>query len=160
TLLDGHFGVGDVQARRMGRSGRKQQRERQEWEQKPGCHPQEGHGGIPCPAHHTPEVTPSGDSDRGYLRQMRSRRKRARLVLMVAVAFATAGLGVTAYLTDAFRWLELRSIDARFSIRGERPKPPEVAVVAVDDTTFNELPIRWPFPRRYHARVIDNLKRA
>ena len=79
---------------------------------------------------------------------------------MVAVAFATAGLGVTAYLTDAFRWLELRSIDARFSIRGERPKPPEVAVVAVDDTTFNELPIRWPFPRRYHARVIDNLKRA
>ena len=33
-------------------------------------------------------------------------------------------------------------------------------VVAVDDKTFADLQLQWPFPRRWHARAIDRLRRA
>jgi adenylate cyclase len=32
-----------------------------------------------------------------------------------------------------------------------------VAVVGIDDETFSELNLQWPFPRRFHARLIDRL---
>jgi adenylate cyclase len=92
---------------------------------------------------------------------MRSRKKRARLALMVAVALTTAGAGVLAHETNVLRWLELQSVDARFGVRGERPAPSSVAVVAVDALTFSERPKdRWPYKRRLHAQAIDILKAA
>ncbi len=33
-------------------------------------------------------------------------------------------------------------------------------VVAVDDKTFADLQLQWPFPRRDHAQAIDRLRRA
>ena len=33
-------------------------------------------------------------------------------------------------------------------------------VVAVDDKTFADLQLQWPFPRRWHAQAIDRLRRA
>lgn len=92
---------------------------------------------------------------------MRPRRKRARLALMSIVAVAAAGAGIAAYQTHALRWLELRTVDARFALRGDRPAPRAVAVVAVDTTTFNDFPrIQWPYPRSMHARAIRILKAA
>jgi adenylate cyclase len=85
---------------------------------------------------------------------------------MAAVALLAAGFGVAARQTNLLRWLELQSIDARFSVRGARPAPRDVAVVAVDTRTFDQLldakgrPVHWPYPRRYHARVVRILKAA
>src|SRR3954447_7687369 len=92
---------------------------------------------------------------------MRSRRKRVRLALMTAVAVLAIGFGVVAYQQDLLRWLELQTVDARFSVRGDQPQPKGVAVVAIDDRTFSERPDdRWPFLRRRHARAIEILKEA
>ncbi|MEA2273008.1 MAG: adenylate cyclase [Solirubrobacteraceae bacterium] len=92
---------------------------------------------------------------------MRSRRKRARLAMMVAVALTTAGAGVAAHETNLLRWLELQSVDARFGVRGERPAPRGVAVVAVDARTFSERAgDQWPYKRRLHARAIQILQEA
>src|SRR5712671_303734 len=92
---------------------------------------------------------------------MRSRRKRARLALMTAVALLAIGFGVVAYQNDLLRWVELRSIDARFDLRGEQPVPKGVAIVAIDARTFSERPDdRWPFLRRRHAKAIQILKEA
>jgi adenylate cyclase len=33
-------------------------------------------------------------------------------------------------------------------------------VVAIDDDTFNDLGLQWPFPRSVHARLIDRLREA
>ncbi|HEU0317201.1 MAG TPA: adenylate/guanylate cyclase domain-containing protein, partial [Solirubrobacteraceae bacterium] len=55
---------------------------------------------------------------------------------------------------------ELQSVDARFSIRGSEPAPKDVALVLVDDNTFNDLGIQWPFPRHLHAAIIDRLVAA
>jgi adenylate cyclase len=92
---------------------------------------------------------------------MRLRRKRARFVLMAAVAIVAAVMGVVAHERHLLRWLEFQSIDARFEVRGKEPAPKGVAVVAVDARTFNERPSdRWPFLRRRHAKAIDILKAA
>jgi adenylate cyclase len=92
----------------------------------------------------------------------RAQRKVAALLVVAALA---GGLGELAYATHLLRRSELQTIDARFSIRGGRHPPREVVLVLIDDTTFAELtnrhlPSEFPFPRRYEARVIDNLRRA
>jgi adenylate cyclase len=79
---------------------------------------------------------------------------------MVAVAVAAAALGTFAYATHLMRALELQSVDARFSMRGTQERPDDIVVVQIDDRTFSELGVQWPFPRSLHARVIDRLRRA
>src|SRR5262249_41344826 len=54
---------------------------------------------------------------------------------------------------------ELSSVDTRFSIRGDEKPRSDIALVLIDDTTSRELPVRFPFPRSLHARVIDTLNR-
>ena len=92
--------------------------------------------------------------------------QRRKAALLIAVALIAAGLGTLAYTNHLLRRPEQETIDARFQIRGtERQRTVGFVLVNVDDTTFNyfrnrNLPSQWPFPRRYHARVIDELHRA
>jgi adenylate cyclase len=79
---------------------------------------------------------------------------------MLLVFFAAGGVALGAYATHLMRPLELLGVDARFGLRGTQERPAEIVVVQVDDRTFNELGIPWPFPRSLHARVIDRLRRA
>ena len=92
----------------------------------------------------------------------RARRRGAALLLVAALA---AGLGVLAYGVHLLRRSELQTIDTRFSIRGTRAAPNDVVLVLISNNTFAELTrdhlqSEFPFPRRYDARVIDNLRRA
>ena len=86
-------------------------------------------------------------------------RSRARRILFVGTALLVAALSVTLFLTDALRSPETGSVDRRFSVRPDPPQPDDVAVVAVDDKTFDELKEQWPFPRALHGQVIDRLRR-
>jgi adenylate cyclase len=88
---------------------------------------------------------------------MRSRHKRLRTILFLGVGLVLTGLGVLAYATDALKNLELDTVDARFSIRGERERPKDLVVVKIDDITFSETDERWPFRRSMHAKVIDRI---
>jgi adenylate cyclase len=87
-------------------------------------------------------------------------------VLLVCVAVLAGGLGVLAYATHLLRRPEQQTIDARFAIRGsEAHRTAGLVVVGVDEPTFDYfrnagLAARWPFPRRYDARVIERLRRA
>lgn len=90
--------------------------------------------------------------------------RRKALLLMVAALLAV-GIGVAAYSTNLLRRTELQTIDARFSIRGRQPTPTGVSLVAIDPATLEHVrdanpKVAYPFPRRYDARVIDNLRRA
>lgn len=88
-----------------------------------------------------------------------------RDVLLLGIGLLAAGLALLARDGNLLQRVEQQSVDARFEIRGAQRPNPQVALVLVDDTTFNQLRNRglhshWPFPRRYHARVIDRLHRA
>jgi adenylate cyclase len=75
------------------------------------------------------------------------------------------GIVLVAFGASLLKAFELSTVDARFSVRGTQPTPKDVAVVGVDDVTFSELRypngklVQWPFPRRFHARLINTLKR-
>jgi len=73
------------------------------------------------------------------------------------VGFGITGIWLVAYGTNVFEDLDLSSVDARFSIRGEEAPPPDVVVVKVDDVTFGELQKRWEDFRPFHAQVIRRL---
>lgn len=88
------------------------------------------------------------------------RRLRSRQTAFLAVGLLSAALALLAYATESFEGIELDIVDARFAVRGtERPQQ-EIVVVEVDDVTLDELDTRWPFPRSYHADLIDTLRRA
>ena len=79
---------------------------------------------------------------------------------LLVVALIAAGLAILAYGTNLMRSLELHSVDARFSVRGTQEQPSDIVFVKVDDRTFSQLGVQWPFPRSLHARVIDRLRAA
>jgi HD-GYP domain-containing protein (c-di-GMP phosphodiesterase class II) len=84
---------------------------------------------------------------------------RPRLRGALAVAFAAAALAVAAQETGLVDGLENDSLSARFSLRAAPPHR-DVVVVAIDDTTFSQLGIHWPFKRSLHGRVIERLHAA
>lgn len=91
-------------------------------------------------------------------------RKRKALLLVVAAILA-AGIGILAYATHLLRRTELQTIDARFSVRGKQGPPSGIVLVGIDTDTQQELrdhqmASEFPLPRRYDARVIDNLRKA
>src|SRR5271170_1594704 len=91
------------------------------------------------------------------------RRKR---VLLLAVATLASLLGIAGYATGTLYSLEAQTVNTRFAIRGtDHRLVRDFVIVQVDAHSFSELSQhglsdRWPFPRRYHARVIDNLLAA
>lgn len=99
--------------------------------------------------------------------QRRGLLRRRRELLLVAVGLLAAGLALLARDDDLFRRLEQLTIDTRFQVRGPQQSEgaSRIVLVLVDDATFDYLRnhglrSRWPFPRRYHARVIDRLSRT
>jgi adenylate cyclase len=86
--------------------------------------------------------------------------RRRREIALLIVALAAAALATLAYGTHLLRALELQSVDARFSVRGAQQRPDDIVVVQVDDRTFSELGVQWPFPRSLHGKVIDRLREA
>ena len=87
-------------------------------------------------------------------------RRGLRTVLFFAIGLAAGGFAIVAYGFHVFDRLELSSVDARFSIRGDLATPKDVVVVGVDDVTFSETGLQWPFPRSVEAKVIDRLAAA
>jgi adenylate cyclase len=88
---------------------------------------------------------------------MRRSRRHLRTILFLGLGTVLTAALLAAYFTDAFRDLELDTVDARFSIRGDRDPPRDLIVVEIDDVTFQELDRRWPFPRRIHGRAVERI---
>src|SRR3954452_11218252 len=78
---------------------------------------------------------------------------------MLAMAAAVAAVVMGFRISGVLDRVEGATVDTRYELRGAHHRS-DVAVVAIDDTTFSELGRRWPFPRSLHARVIDRLRRA
>ncbi|MDX6676517.1 MAG: adenylate cyclase [Solirubrobacteraceae bacterium] len=80
-------------------------------------------------------------------------------MLFLGAGALVVALALTLYLSNALLGPELGSVDRRFAVRPQPAQPKDIAVVAIDDKTFDVLKLRWPFDRRIHAQVIDRLRR-
>ena len=49
--------------------------------------------------------------------------------------------------------------DFLYYLRGEKSSPKEIIVVAIDEPSFQEIGLQWPWPRSLHAQLIDRLKK-
>jgi adenylate cyclase len=87
-----------------------------------------------------------------------NRRQRLRATIFLTVGLAMIGLTLATYFSGLLDQQELETVDARFAIRGKEKTPP-VVVVQIDDVTFSDLGLQWPFPRHVHGQVIDRLVR-
>jgi len=66
---------------------------------------------------------------------------------------------VASHAAGLLNWLERPSVDARFSLRGRDRAPSSLLVVGIDDESVAKLP-QFPFSRRLHAKVLENLHAA
>ncbi len=79
-------------------------------------------------------------------------------MLFLLVALGSAALILVLWGFGVMDPLERQSIDARFSIRGDRAPPADVVFVAIDDVTTDDLgKVVFPYPRRLHAGVIRRI---
>ena len=89
---------------------------------------------------------------------MRARDRRRRQVLLALAAAIAVGVPVLLQSLGTLDRVELSTVDARLSIRGDHRPNPDVVVVGLDSKTVSALG-RPPLPRSIHARVIDRLHR-
>jgi diguanylate cyclase len=83
-------------------------------------------------------------------RRDRSGRWPARLMLWAVISSFVIGLvGFAQPLDDLMR--DLRNGMRRQAASGD------IVIVAIDDTSLEQM-AKWPWPRRYHAAIINNLK--
>jgi CHASE2 domain-containing sensor protein len=82
----------------------------------------------------------------------------ARAVLLAGLLAAACGL--VAWTTHAARSLEDTTVALRFQLRPTH-RPDDLAVVGIDAATFSDYAQqrRWPYPRSWHAEVLDELHR-
>lgn len=52
------------------------------------------------------------------------------------------------------------SYDYSFILRGHKESKNEVIIVAIDETSFDEINIQWPWPRSIHAKLLNSLVTA
>jgi adenylate cyclase len=57
---------------------------------------------------------------------------------------------------EAIEWIDLKSQDARFRVRGERSPEAKIGLLTVDDRSIEEIG-RWPWSREKIALVIDRM---
>ena len=64
------------------------------------------------------------------------------------------------FLIPVFDSLEYKAQDSLFHMRGPRQISEDIVIIAIDDESFSALNTTWPFPRDYHAKLIENLSEA
>ncbi len=73
------------------------------------------------------------------------------------LAVITVALVAVATLLGLFEYVELKAIDAAFSLRGPLAPTAPIVIVAVDDESIRETNIQWPWPRQYMADLITKI---
>jgi len=77
-------------------------------------------------------------------------------VLVAALAAVLlVGLGST---TRPWLGVEHKVFDFFTAVTATRQVDVPVVILAIDEPTFQELRLQWPFPRRLHAQVLDRLR--
>lgn len=93
------------------------------------------------------------------------RRSQVVMEWALIVACGVIGLGAAwlvaprGPLGDVLWRLELTTYDWRLRMRAARPACPDIVIVAVDNTSLQVVG-SWPWPREYHAQIVDFFRSA
>src|SRR5437588_6106467 len=96
---------------------------------------------------------------RSLIERLRVRRVGRRPLLLLVFLVATA-VALVARGTGALDSLELKTVDARFHIRGNNPAPRDIVIVGIDQKSLTQLGIAPDrIPRTLHATLLGRLHR-
>src|SRR5688500_18346300 len=87
---------------------------------------------------------------------MKARSGVPRLRMLLTAGVLAAAVASAGTFMGALDPIENAALDRLFQKR-EAQVPDDVAVVAIDDVTFDELLRQWPFPRSMMGRAVDRL---
>src|SRR6476659_9065146 len=80
---------------------------------------------------------------------------RPYAVVAAAGILAGAALG----FSEPMQGLDWRLYDVYSRQIARRPDPaPDLVVVAIDEPSFTEIGLPWPWPRSLHAALVDRLR--
>ena len=77
-------------------------------------------------------------------------------VLWVLSCILFIPLSLSPFVTS----IQNRVLDGFYSYRGDLPSPPELLLVGIDEASFQEVGLPWPWPRSLHARLVKRLSEA
>ncbi len=104
---------------------------------------------------------PRGSRWKAWVKRLSFRR----VDLCIATLVTVAGLLLFGYLSfgtgsrsalSLLQTVELRSLDARFLLRGSRPHDSDIVIVAIDEKTLRKLG-SFPVARDAYAKLVDRL---
>src|ERR671930_99254 len=81
-------------------------------------------------------------------------RPRLRSLL---IGIGLGALVLLGYQRGALEIPELRSLDARCRLRGAAAPRLPIVLIIIDQDSFDELDLPWPWPRTLHAELIRKL---
>ena len=79
---------------------------------------------------------------------------------LVGILAAAATVALTLFGQGASvdpEMLEYWAFDRLFDIRGERRPTAPIVIVSIDEASFQELDLQWPFPRKLHGQLIERI---
>ena len=85
--------------------------------------------------------------------------RRWQVVALLAIGGLAGASALALRDVSALRWLEYRTVQARFALRGEQEHSAEVVVVALDIASVQRVG-RYPPPRKSSAKLVDALRVA
>ena len=83
-----------------------------------------------------------------WLRDVARKHLAGILAALVTIVLVTFGF---------LDGLEYWSLSQLFERRGERAPAAPIVIVPIDESTFAELNIQWPFPRAMHAQLLTTI---
>jgi len=86
-------------------------------------------------------------------------RNKNTLVYALCAGMALLSL-LLVYGTGLMNTFRTQNYDLMFLMRGEILPPEEIVIVAIDEPSFANMGIQWPWPRQVHASLIDSLTAA
>ncbi|MFY3382716.1 CHASE2 domain-containing protein [Paracidovorax sp. MALMAid1276] len=91
-------------------------------------------------------------------RERRSQpRLRQRLLALAACLLALLVVGAASF-TRPWHALEFKTFDVLTALAAPHRSPLPVVILAIDEPTFQELQLAWPFPRSVHAQLLRRLQ--
>ncbi|MCX5703563.1 MAG: adenylate/guanylate cyclase domain-containing protein, partial [Candidatus Omnitrophica bacterium] len=86
-----------------------------------------------------------------------NKKRLLKLFISLSIAFTIAILFLILAKTRTYQILELKALDLRFVLKGNRTARAPILHIDIDDQSLSKLG-RWPWPRSYHAKLINTLK--
>ncbi len=104
----------------------------------------------------------SGNQIESFMKDIKLTKNTPGIPVMVLGVFAALcwAIAILVSLTPAWKRVELRLLDSMMVASAPNKSVFPITVVGIDEASFSELGLQWPWPRRLHAELVDRLASA